>query len=79
MPEATTYRDTGCEESPSCLACPLARCKYEGPRPRGPQPDPERDAEILLRLGRGESVEDVARAVGVSRRTVFRVKKGGAG
>jgi hypothetical protein len=23
------YRDTGCEVSPSCLDCPLPKCKYD--------------------------------------------------
>jgi len=25
------YQDTGCEESPTCLACPLPQCKYDVP------------------------------------------------
>ena len=28
----TYYKDTGCKDvSPSCLNCPLAKCKYEDP------------------------------------------------
>ena len=31
VPELYHYEDTGCEVSPSCLNCPLPRCKYDDP------------------------------------------------
>ena len=31
LPENARYRDTGCEYSSSCLACPLPACKYDMP------------------------------------------------
>ena len=31
LPEYAAYQDTGCELAPSCLNCPLARCKYDEP------------------------------------------------
>ena len=31
LPEQVSYQDTGCEASPSCLACPLPQCKYDDP------------------------------------------------
>ena len=34
--------DLGCEVAPSCLACPLARCRYEVSRSDEPRPILER-------------------------------------
>ena len=31
LPENFTYRDDGCDVSPSCLNCPLPVCKYDDP------------------------------------------------
>jgi hypothetical protein len=78
LPEYTDYADRGCDLYPSCLNCPLPRCRYEeaGGAPailRG-----GRDASIL-RLAREEGV-DVARLAdmfGLSRRTIFRVLRAG--
>ncbi len=32
LPEHADYRDTGCDLAPSCLRCPLRRCRYDEPR-----------------------------------------------
>lgn len=70
LPEHTTYRDTGCTYAPACLDCPLDRCRYE--------PQPSRQQRIVeLRRG-GMSVPLVAQALGVSRRTVFRLTRAAA-
>lgn len=29
LPEATYYRDEGCNYAPSCLDCPFPKCRYE--------------------------------------------------
>ncbi len=74
LPEHTNYADTGCDLYPSCLQCPLPRCRYEEPG----------GAAAILRQGRDESilrlaknsrlgVDELARSFGVSRRTIFRV------
>lgn len=71
LPEDTDYRDTGCELSASCLACPLRRCKYDAPPPRGTS---ARDREIvLLRTRYRAPVERIAETYGISRRSVFRI------
>ncbi len=31
LPEHTRYNDNGCDLYPSCLRCPLPRCRYEEP------------------------------------------------
>jgi hypothetical protein len=74
LPEHTRYVDTGCEVHPSCLSCPLVRCRYD--EPGGFRAILGRDRDrLILQLRRDESltVDAIARRVGVSRRTVFRV------
>jgi hypothetical protein len=74
LPEHTQYIDGGCDLHPSCLTCPLVRCRYDEPGGARKLRSDERDRAIL-RLHRQGSlkVEAVARSFGVSRRTVFRV------
>jgi hypothetical protein len=55
---ARHYRDTGCEHSPTCLSCPLARCKYDRP-----------PAENLSHIGtgkRGPAIEIIEHVVETS-------------
>ncbi len=74
LPEHTNYADNGCDLYPSCLRCPLARCRYEDPGGARAMLRPSRDASIRrLSYQQGMSVPQVAAALGVSRRTVFRV------
>ncbi len=74
LPEYVDYVDSGCDLYPSCLNCPLPRCRYEV----------NGGASAMLRLGRDESIiaasrrngttiDDLAQAFGLSRRTIFRV------
>ena len=72
LPEQTKYRDDGCDVHPSCLTCPLERCRYRGPgvcavsslrTATGNDPAPDE----------GMGIDDLAGKFGVSRRTVFRV------
>lgn len=74
LPENTDYADTGCDLYPSCLKCPLPRCRY----------DEAGGAAAMLRVGRDASIarlaekgrfnaNELAAMFGVSRRTVFRV------
>lgn len=72
-PEQTSYVDNGCDIAPRCLACPLPRCRYDLP---------PRRAGALLRwlavealLGEGRTAAEVADELGMSRRTVFRLKR----
>lgn len=73
LPEFTRYRDDGCSVSPSCLDCPLPRCRYEEPGGLRALLNEHRDRQILDLRRRGVSVEELADRFGVSRRTVFRV------
>jgi hypothetical protein len=74
LPEHTHYADTGCDLHPSCLTCPLVRCRYDEPGGARKLVSDERDLRIV-HLHREEElpVDLIARQFGLSRRTVFRV------
>lgn len=74
LPEYTRYIDTGCDLHPSCLTCPLVRCRYDEPAGRRSMATRERDGSILrLRRDQRLTIEAIAKRFGLSRRTVFRV------
>lgn len=74
LPENTEYRDTGCDLYPSCLRCPLPRCRYEDPGGAAAILRDGRDAAILRLAGDGTmTIDQIAEAFGLSRRTIFRV------
>jgi hypothetical protein len=77
LPEHTDYRDTGCDLYPSCLHCPLVRCRYEDPGGAAAILRVGRDASITrLAFDEGMSVDELAATFGLSRRTIFRVLRG---
>ena len=74
MPESYPYRDDGCQASPSCLRCPLPKCKYDDPggfqreRRRG------RDEAVISAMHRQNlSVAEAAARFDISPRTIFRI------
>jgi transposase-like protein len=73
LPENTRYVDTGCEVHPTCLDCPLVRCRYDEPGGVRSLLSADRDRGILMLQAQGLTIESIARRYGVSRRTVFRV------
>jgi len=73
LPEFTRYRDNGCDVSPSCLTCPLPRCRYEEPGGLRALLNKTRDGQIVAQRATGVPVAELAMRFGVSRRTVFRV------
>jgi len=76
LPEHLHYKDEGCDISPSCLACPLARCVYDTPHGKQALLKRLRNDEIA-RVYREErlSYREMARLFKVSTRTVQRVLK----
>jgi len=74
LPENIRYRDAGCDLYPSCLRCPLPRCRYEEPGGAPAMLRTGRD-ETIVRLSREQdlSVDELAARFGLSRRTIFRV------
>lgn len=77
LPEYTDFADNGCDLYPSCLRCPLPRCRYDDPGGAPAMLRTGRDASILRVARGGASVDDMARMFGLSRRTIFRVLRAG--
>lgn len=78
LPEYTDYADTGCDLYPSCLHCPLPRCRYEEPGGAAAMIRTGRDASILRMADQQDmSVDRLAEMFGLSRRTIFRVLRAG--
>ena len=80
LPEYFPYRDDGCEVSPSCLSCPLPRCKYdydeEGRKGWLQRRAREKRAQqVMGARSRGETVSQLARRFNVSERTIHRIIK----
>ena len=77
LPEFIPYKDDGCDISPSCLQCPLPKCRYDDPGWFRREVKAKRDQEVLKmrdeeRLGPSQ----LAARFGVSRRTIHRILKG---
>ena len=71
--EYTTYKDTGCEVSSSCLRCPLPMCKYDTPR-EGYAMRPEtiiRRSRIVQLHKLGYDALYIAALERISRRSVY--------
>jgi DNA-binding CsgD family transcriptional regulator len=67
------YQDTGGDLYPSCLNCPLPKCRYDhrGSGAKGL----ERRQRILALSTQGKCSKEIALIVGISKRTVQRVIK----
>lgn len=78
LPENTDYADSGCDLYPSCLRCPLPKCRYDEPGGAPAMLRDGRDAAILRVASQdGVTVERLAEMFGLSRRTIFRVLRSG--
>lgn len=73
LPEHTHYVDTGCDLHPSCLTCPLVRCRYDEPGGARRLLSEARDQTIIMLQRQGRPINAIAARFGISRRTVFRV------
>jgi hypothetical protein len=72
LPEEHEYRDQGCDLFPSCLDCPLPRCRYDEGGGRTVTNE-LRDGEVLRLKAEGKGVNELAGLFGVSKRTVHRI------
>ena len=73
LPEHYHYRDTGCNVSPSCLSCPLPRCKYDDPAEYHRVQYEQRFRQILqVQRSGNQSAAMLARQFGLSVRTMQR-------
>ena len=73
LPEETRYKDDGCSVHPTCLTCPLERCRYDDSRGLRAILNEPRDLSIFELRQRGVQVPELSRRFGLSRRTIFRV------
>ena len=74
LPERYPYRDEGCEISPSCLSCPLPKCKYDDPGWFQRHKQRQRDKKVASALQEeGLSVREASVRFGLSQRTIFRI------
>jgi transposase-like protein len=75
--EDAHWKDTGCEVAPSCLNCPLIRCKYdEALIHPSTLRFKERRLTAIRMTDEGKSRDEIAEALGVSRRSVYRALEG---
>ena len=79
LPEYLDYRDTGCDLAPSCLRCPLARCRYDEPGGARRLLQSSRDGAVRQRREEGAGIDALAREFDISRRSVFRILARGRG
>jgi hypothetical protein len=77
LPEHIEYRDGGCELAPSCLRCPLERCRYDQPGGARKLFQRPRDEAVQRRREEGIAIDGLAGEFGLSRRTVFRILAAG--
>ncbi len=73
LPEHLAYRDDGCDLAPSCLRCPLVRCRYDEPGGARALFQVPRDEALRRRREEGIAIDALAAEFGLSRRSVFRV------
>ena len=73
LPEHLDYRDGGCDLAPTCLRCPLARCRYDEPGGARAVFQTSRDEAVRRRRGEGIVIDALAAEFGLSRRSVFRI------
>lgn len=76
LPENRRWVDDGCEVSPSCLSCPLERCRYDVPGGLAAVAREARAGTIRELYAAGEPVGAIAARFGISKRTVFRALGG---
>ena len=72
LPEHLDYRDGGCELSPSCLRCPLVRCRYDEPGGARKLQQLSRDTAVQVHRQEGVGIDALAAEFDISRRSVFR-------
>ena len=76
VPEFYQYEDTGCEVSPSCLHCPLPRCKYDDPIWYQKHRRLAKDLKVLTIMQLEDlTVEEAAERFSVAVRTIFRIMR----
>ena len=70
--EHCEYRDDGCDLFPSCLNCPLPRCRYDEPHKKQARKG-LRNREVTRLHAAGMRITELSERFGVSKRTVHRI------
>jgi len=74
LPDYFEYRDQGCDLSPSCLKCPLPKCRYDKQEGGRRVSKKLRDLEIFRqRTASGRSISELATEFDLSKRTIQRI------
>ena len=74
LPVYSEYIDRGCDLSPSCLKCPLPRCRHDLEARGSRSARTLRDREILRqRTTAGKNVAELATEFDLSKRTIQRI------
>ena len=74
LPDYSDYQDRGCDLFPSCLKCPLPRCRHDMQAQGKRSARMLRDREILRqRSTSGKSTAELATEFDLSKRTIQRI------
>ena len=73
LPENIMYGDNGCDLHGRCLSCPLPDCRYGFPGGARAIRNRDRDAEIIRLRQSGLPAREIAKGLGLHKRTVYRV------
>ena len=80
LPDYFEYQDQGCDLSPSCLKCPLPKCRYDKQEGGRRASKRLRDMEIFRqRTVSGRSVSELATKFDLSKRTIQRIIRRSSG
>jgi len=71
------WRDTGCRLSPSCLACPLSKCVHDLPYGHYQRELTRHKDLVSLPVALALPTAEAARVLGVTERTVSRIRARG--
>jgi Mor transcription activator family len=74
LPDYSEYRDQGCDLSPSCLRCPLPKCRHDKQEGGRRISKKLRDLEIFRQCtASGRSISEMAIEFDLSKRTIQRI------
>jgi len=80
LPDYSEYRAQGCDLSPSCLRCPLPKCRHDKQEGGRRVSKRLRDLEIFRqRTASGRSVSELATEFDLSKRTIQRIIRRSSG
>jgi DNA-binding NarL/FixJ family response regulator len=74
LPEHANYTDTGCNYHPRCLNCPFPVCRYDNPDFKRQERASSQREQVLAAKRSGQTAAEIANALGISTRTVYRIK-----